>query len=179
MTLQNIKELGNALLGSLISLNVPAYPEEEIPCPCGQTATYQRMRPAHVDTLLGTITLNRPYYLCRGCHHGLAPLDQQLGLCAGGISAGLEELLALVGAQLPFEEAVELVAKLTLVEVCPNTCKGPVRQRRRRAGASHRSKGARSGRSRLGCALFSASSTSGEDSRAPLCLYRWHDRPYP
>jgi hypothetical protein len=51
MTLQSIKELGNALLGSLISLNVPAYPEEEVPCPCGQTATYQRMRPAHVDTL--------------------------------------------------------------------------------------------------------------------------------
>jgi hypothetical protein len=41
ITLQSIKELGNALLGSLISLNVPAYPEEEVPCPCGQKATYQ------------------------------------------------------------------------------------------------------------------------------------------
>ena len=123
MTLQSIKGLGNALLGSLISLNVPAYPEGELPCPCGRRATYQRMRPAHVDTLLGTITLNRPYYLCQSCHHGLVPLDQELGLCAGGISAGLEELLALLGAQLPFEEAVGLVARLTLVEVCPNTCK--------------------------------------------------------
>ena len=27
-----------------------------------------------------------------------------------------------MGAQLPFEEAVGLVARLTLVEVCPNTC---------------------------------------------------------
>jgi len=123
MTLQNMKELGNAFLGSLLNLNVSAYPAQAVPCPCGQTATYQRMRPAHVTTLLGTITLERPYYLCGGCHHGLAPLDQRLGLCAGGLSAGLEEILALLGAQLPFEEAVGLVAKLTLVEVCPNTCK--------------------------------------------------------
>lgn len=123
MTLKTVKELGNALLTSLISLNVPAYPEGKVPCPCGQTADYQRMRPAHVDTLLGTITLNRPYYLCRSCHHGLAPLDQQLGLCAGGISAGLEEILALMGAQSPFEEAVALIQKLTLVDVCPNSCK--------------------------------------------------------
>jgi hypothetical protein len=31
MTLQILKELGNALLGSLISLNVPPYPEEYVP----------------------------------------------------------------------------------------------------------------------------------------------------
>ena len=59
MTLQTVKELGNALLASLIRLNVPAYPEEKVPCPCGQTVYYERMRPAPVDTLLGTITLAR------------------------------------------------------------------------------------------------------------------------
>ena len=123
MTLQIVKELGNALLGSLISLNVPPYPEEYVPCPCGQKAIYQRMRSIHVDTLLGTITIKRPYYLCPSCHHGYAPLDQKLGVCAGGISSGLEEILALMGAQLPFEEAVKMVAKLSLVEVCPNTCR--------------------------------------------------------
>ncbi len=80
------------------------------------------MRPAHVDTLLGTITLNRPYYLCPNCHHGLAPLDRQLEFCAGGLSAGLEEVLALMGAQCPFEEAADLVQRLTLVNVCPNSC---------------------------------------------------------
>jgi len=125
MTLQTVKELGNAFLASLINLSVPPYPEERVPCPCGQTADYQRIRPAHVDTLLGTITLFRPYYLCPSCHHGLAPLDQQLGLCAGGISAGLEEILALMGAQSPFEEAVALIQKLTLVDICPTPAKRP------------------------------------------------------
>lgn len=123
MTLQVIKDLSRALLAGLCCLNVPTYPDEEVPCPCGQTAQYQRMRPAHVDTLLGTITLNRPYYLCPGCHHGLAPLDQQLGVCAGGISAGLAEILALMGAQSAFEEAAKLIEKLTLVDVCPNSVK--------------------------------------------------------
>lgn len=122
MTLPAIKELGNTLLASLVGLQVPVYPEAEVPCSCGQTAAYQRLRPAHVTTLLGTIRLERPYYLCSNCHHGLAPLDRELGLCAGSISPGLQEVLALLGAQLPFEEAAELVAKLTLVEVCPNTC---------------------------------------------------------
>lgn len=123
LTLKTIKELGNALLAGLIGLQVPAYPEAEVPCSCGQSATYQRLRPAHVDTLLGTIALNRPYYLCPVCHHGMAPLDQQLGLSAGGISAGLEEILALMGASSPFEEAAHLIQKLTLLDVCPNSAK--------------------------------------------------------
>lgn len=119
-TLKVIHELGNALLAGLCSLHAPAYPEAEVACSCGQSADYQRIRSVHVDTLLGTIDLSRPYYLCSSCHHGLAPLDRQLGVCAGGISAGLAEILALVGAQFPFEEAVALIDKLTLVKVSPN-----------------------------------------------------------
>jgi hypothetical protein len=121
-TLQAVKGLGNTLLSALLGLLVPAYPEEKIPCPCGHMAEYERMRCAQIKTLLGTITLNRPYYLCSSCHHGSAPLDQQLEMCAGGFSAGLEEVLALLGAQGAFEEAVALLQKLTLVEVCPNSC---------------------------------------------------------
>jgi hypothetical protein len=94
-----------------------------VSCSCGAKADYRRMRCAHVRTVLGTVTLKRPYYLCGSCRHGQAPLDQQLGFCAGGLSAGLSEILALMGAQGPFEEAVELIRRLTLVEVCPNSCK--------------------------------------------------------
>jgi hypothetical protein len=36
--MENVKELGN-----------PPYPEEYVPCPCGQKAIYQRMRSIHVD----------------------------------------------------------------------------------------------------------------------------------
>jgi len=81
------------------------------------------MRAAHVDTLLGTITITRPYYLCPTCHHGQAPLDLQMGFCAGGISAGLDEILALMGSRAPFEEATDVLEKLTLVTISPNSCK--------------------------------------------------------
>jgi hypothetical protein len=122
-TLAVMKDVNAALAMGLCNLAVPHYPEDTIPCSCGQTANYQRMRPAHVDTLLGTITITRPYYLCPSCHHGQAPLDDQMGFCAGGISAGLDETLALMGSRAPFEEATDVLQRLTLVNISPNSCK--------------------------------------------------------
>ncbi len=118
------KDLGAALLTGLCHLLVPAYPAPQVPCSCGQAATYQRMRPAQVTTVLGPIHFTRPYYRCAHCHHGVAPLDQQLGVCAGSISAGLDEVLALLGAtEDSFAQAVAVLQKLTLVEVCPNSAR--------------------------------------------------------
>ena len=112
--LQTVKELGQALLAALANLRAPRYPVRSVACACGQQADYQRERWAQVDSLLGCIRLKRAYYLCAACHQGQAPLDQQLGFCAGGQSAGLAELLALMGARCPFEEAVQLIQKLSL-----------------------------------------------------------------
>jgi hypothetical protein len=120
--LRTIKDLGAALLSGLAQLAVPAYPAPTTPCSCGQSASDPRLRPATVKTVLGTIRISRPYYSCPACHHGTAPLDQQLGICAGGISAGLDELLALLGAREDsFAAAAAVLEQLTLVRVCPNT----------------------------------------------------------
>lgn len=123
---QQVLRLGNELLSTLLArllpLLLPHYDAPELPCSCGGTARYQRDRCARVHTLLGPIQFLRPYYLCTSCHHGTAPLDQQLQFCAGSISAGLEELLALLGAQADsFEAAVPILEKLTLLRVAPNT----------------------------------------------------------
>lgn len=127
--LRTVKEVGAALLSGVAHLAVPAYPPATTPCPCGQTAKTPRLRSASVKTVLGPITLTRPYYTCAACHHGLAPLDQQLGLCAGGISAGLDELLALLGAtEDSFAAAAAVLEKLTLVTVCPNTVRSSTEQ---------------------------------------------------
>ncbi len=116
------KDLLASLLGSLVPLLLPHYDAHEQTCACGAVARYQRDRPATVITLLGSITFTRPYYHCAGCGHGLAPLDRQLQVCAGSVSAGLEELLALLGAQVDsFEAAVPVLEKLTLLTVAPNT----------------------------------------------------------
>jgi hypothetical protein len=121
MTLQRVKELGMALVAGLCQLRAPTAPLPTVPCPCGGTATYQRQREVAVQTLLGPISFTRPYYLCATCHHGGAPLDQELGVAAGSLSAGLTELIALLGALDPFADAVGVLEKLTLVQVCANT----------------------------------------------------------
>ena len=121
MTLQRIKDLGLALVAGLCALRAPTAPLAQVPCPCGGTAAYQRQRAVDVQTLLGPISFTRPYYLCPACHHGVAPLDQELGVAAGSLSAGLTELLALLGALDPFADAVGVLEKLTLVHVCANS----------------------------------------------------------
>jgi hypothetical protein len=127
--LRAMKDLGGALLADLCHLSVPRYPPPTHPCPCGQTAAFQRLRPATCRTLLGPISIARPYYLCAACHHGFAPLDHQLRLCAGSRSAGLDELLALLGAtQDSFAEAATVLDRLTLVEVAPNTVRAATEQ---------------------------------------------------
>lgn len=121
-TLRLIKQLGTALLTGLAPLAAPHQPSASVPCACGQSARYQRQRPATVTTILGPITFQRPYYLCAACGHGQHPLDTQLQLCAGSRSAGLDELLALLGAtQDSFAQAASVLEHLTLVHVSPNS----------------------------------------------------------
>jgi hypothetical protein len=66
------------------------------------------------------ITVTRAYYLCPECHEGTYPLDERLGLCAGGLSAALQEALALTGVHVPFEMASELFERLTQVSISDN-----------------------------------------------------------
>jgi hypothetical protein len=132
-----IKDLGAAVLAGLCQLTVPAYPGPTVPCVCGAAAAYQRVREATVKTVLDTITFARPYYLCPTCHQGHAPVDQQLEVCAGSISAGLSELLALLGAtEDSFAEAAAVLQKLTLVAVCPNSVRDATERLGQVLGAS-------------------------------------------
>lgn len=120
-TLALVKEFGQVLLAGVCAVVAAGVPAREQPCACGGAARYVRPRAAQVLTLLGGISITRAYYHCAQCHCGHAPLDRQLGYCAGSISAGLEEVLALLGATADsFEEAVGLLNTLTLVQVCPN-----------------------------------------------------------
>lgn len=115
------QELGNALLTGVCAVLAAPPAAGERPCACGHTAAYLRQRPAEVRTILGPVSIDRAYYYCAQCRHGHAPLDQQLGYCAGSTSAGLDEILALLGATADsFAEAVTLLDTLTLVRVCPN-----------------------------------------------------------
>ncbi len=71
-------------------------------CPaCGQVAPL---------SLLGPIPLQRAYYYCGRCGHGLAPFDEAVGLTAKHLTPGAERITCLAGLLSDsFEEAGEKV----------------------------------------------------------------------
>jgi hypothetical protein len=118
---RQLHELGTTLLAGLLVLT-PQPTARTVTCSCGAQASYRRLRPATVTTLLGRLTYTRATYSCASCHQNHAPLDQQLQVAAGSISLGLQELLALLGAtQDSFPHAATLLERLCLIQVCPNT----------------------------------------------------------
>jgi hypothetical protein len=121
--LAELHGFGNQMLSALVGVWSEEYPAASIACECGEEANYQRKRSGQCKTLLGTIEVKRAYYLCAHCQQGSCPLDKRLGFCAGSISAGLDELLALLGCQFSFAHSAEMVKQLTLVEVSPNRCR--------------------------------------------------------
>ncbi len=116
-----LQALGGLLVERLCRLQSERYPEPSVPCPCGGQAHYQRRRAIAVDTLLGRLRLVRPYYLCPTCHQGQAPLDAQWGVCANSVSLGLEQVLALLGVNLPFADVQAVMETLVGVTVSPTT----------------------------------------------------------
>jgi hypothetical protein len=115
---QMLVKLGRFLMGSWLALQENAYPEESRACPhCGEEATYQFKREATLLTIVGQVNYRRAYYLCAQCHKGHYPLDEQLGLRPGELSAEMESLTAMTGVQLPFEQSSQLFEELTLVSV--------------------------------------------------------------
>ncbi|GEM_PF-337185 len=121
--LTQIRAVAATLLTGLVALVTSTQvPEPTIPCRCGQHARYQRQRLAQVTTLVGAIPIPRAYYHCPACHQGHCPADVQLQILAGSRSAGLDELLALLGAtQDSFSAAACVLERLSLVHVCANT----------------------------------------------------------
>jgi hypothetical protein len=110
-------KLGRFLLGAWLTMLVEPYPAERVPCGCGGQAEYQFNRSGTLLTILGQIEYKRPYYLCASCQQGVYPLDQKLGLRPGQMSAELESLSGMTGAQLSFGQGSNLFEALTLISL--------------------------------------------------------------
>jgi hypothetical protein len=108
---------GRFLLSAWLALLEETYPDKAIPCSCGGQAQYQYRREGTLLTMLGQVTYERAYYLCPECHQGTYPLDERLGLRPGQMSAEVESLAGMTGAQLPFEQGSHLLEALTLISL--------------------------------------------------------------
>lgn len=70
-------------------------------------------RPRTIRTKCGGVRTKRSYYVCESCSTGVAPLDVQLGLDGDhGFLPGVQEVVALMGSQLSFPDATQLLERL-------------------------------------------------------------------
>ena len=81
---------------------------------CGHKQRLVGERPKQLLTLLGKVTVRRPYYQClrpeatqesASCPHGQAPFDAIWGIQAGRSSPGVQKLVSYLAASMTLEEA--------------------------------------------------------------------------
>ncbi len=77
-------------------------------------------RPKELLTLLGKMTVVRPYYQClpagdpeagSDCTHGEAPADELWGVQERRTTGGVQKLISYLSARLTFEEAAETLCR--------------------------------------------------------------------
>jgi hypothetical protein len=90
-------------------------------CSCGQQAHYRELRTKPVLTMVGTVTIARPYYLCADCHTGQFPADVELDIENTEFSPGVRRMNALVGQEAPFDHGREQMKLLAGLEVTAKT----------------------------------------------------------
>lgn len=70
-----------------------------------------------IDTLIGPVTLYRPYFYCKPCGFGFYPLDNALGLSNRKIQSDIQELEAWLAAEMPYETASETLERCAGVKL--------------------------------------------------------------
>jgi hypothetical protein len=92
------------------------------PCPhCGRAVAARGVVSRTVETLVGEGALARPYFYCVPCGQGFAPLDTALGVAPGRKQFDVQQAVARLTAEVPYETACELGMELTGVKVSAQT----------------------------------------------------------
>jgi hypothetical protein len=73
--------------------------------------------PRTVETLVGAIKLERPYFYCRQGQGGRYPLDEVLGLRAGRMQRDVHQAAVDLATEVPYETASILFGRLSGVTV--------------------------------------------------------------
>jgi hypothetical protein len=107
--------LGAKVLQHLLS--PPAEFELGVACECGSQARFHQMRAKQVLTVLGPITIERPYYVCPRCHAGCSPRDRELDVEGVACSPGVRRMMAVVGSEASFQQSREQLELLAGIEV--------------------------------------------------------------
>ena len=90
----------------------PFLAQEEAACPkCERLLQARPSRSRTVETLLGAVTLERPYFYCVSCHHGFYPLDEALGLSGQRTQWDVQQAGVKLGLEMPHELSLEAAGR--------------------------------------------------------------------
>jgi hypothetical protein len=109
-------KLGCGMLGELLSAD-RGHRGPAVPCGNGHEAVFVSYRDKVIDTVLGPVTLNRAWYHCKTCKHGLAPRDAELGVAGTSLSPGLTAMNDKAAAAGPFAGAASMLEDLAGVRL--------------------------------------------------------------
>jgi hypothetical protein len=110
-------QAGAAALTQLLQYPPPEEDHRTLPCECGHPAHYKELRSKTVLTVVGTVRLTRPYYLCAHCATGQYPVDLELGVAGLESSPGVRRMEAVVGSEMPFASGCQPMKVLAGLEV--------------------------------------------------------------
>ena len=109
-------KLGAGLLEQLLASDT-GHRGPRIDCGSGHLAEFVSYRGKTLDTVLGPITLNRAYYHCSDCGHGVVPRDEELGVSHASLTPGLAAMTDRVGTAVAFAKGRDLLAELAGLEL--------------------------------------------------------------
>jgi hypothetical protein len=90
----------------------------QVNCPrCDRVLRTQAFVRRTVETLVGSVQLERPYFYCRDCREGTYPLDEALGVRAGRMQRDVQQAAVDLATEVPYETASTLFGRLTGIPV--------------------------------------------------------------
>jgi hypothetical protein len=97
----------------------PSLSHWQQPCPeCGQRSQSQQWRQRTLKTVCGSITFERPWFVCDHCQHNFSTVDTTLALeSRARLSEGVRQWIIGLGASTSFAEAAYWLETLTGLSV--------------------------------------------------------------
>jgi hypothetical protein len=122
---QNRSEIMGQAVSALIEKKFGHLIDQQY-CECPLCSLRIKARPEKVrreiDTVVGSVTLYRPYFYCRTCAFGFYPLDDALGLSNRKVQPDVQELEAWLAAEMPYETASEALERCAGINLSNRHC---------------------------------------------------------
>jgi len=117
------QELTQVVTEGLLEQRYAAEQEwERTRCPgCGQPLRARGKAERTVETMVGALTLRRPYFYCAQCQRGICPLDEALKLVERRKQPDVQKAAVKLTKEVPYETACELFQDLTGLSLSAHT----------------------------------------------------------